>query len=325
MDQMSDTVIKVLIVGVGQLGLRYLEGLAKFEAKLEIVVVDSSLDALDGSKKFWLDLAYVNPLHKITWQNVLNNEQNQVGLAIISTSSLDRLNIIQEVASKMKPAYWILEKLLAQSSNDLVAMQVLTKYSKGVWVNTSRRAMRWHQQLKYQFANKGPLKIKIAGGLWGLACNSIHFIDLASWWSEELLVDVDVDHLDPNWFESKRPGYYEVTGEVLAIFSKGTRLELSSNKNVVNRIMQIETSCGNIWQVDEIRGVATSLTGDSICGHLEFQSELTGSIVSGILESGTCDLPTLLESSSQHAIFLDRMLAHWNKSNQYHDKVVPIT
>jgi len=322
---MSSKGDRLLIVGIGQLGLRYLEGLIKVDRRLDIIVVDSSIDALCIAQKKWLEISKGNLLHNITWKQDLHEAQAPARLAIISTPSLRRISLIEEVADKIRPDYWILEKVLAQSSSELRAMDFLTADSKGVWVNTPRRLMKWHKQLKYQFLNNGPLQVSMIGGGWGLACNSIHFIDLVAWWSGESLDGVETAHLDSEWFESKRPGYFELTGTILVTYSKGTTLELSSKVNVGDRIMEIKTSCGNFWQLDEVKGVASSRDGTTLRGRLEFQSEITGPLVSSILKSGKCDLPTLSESSSQHTVFLDSMLIHWNKSNNLQDKAVPIT
>ena len=58
--------------------------------------------------------------------------------------------------------------------------------------------MDWYKKLKNKFYDLTPLKVEMRGGLWGLACNSIHFIDLISWWTGENVISIDSKKLDPN-------------------------------------------------------------------------------------------------------------------------------
>ena len=185
--------------------------------------------------------------------------------------------------------------------------------------------MSWHQSLKAAFASRRPLEVSYFAGLWGLACNSIHFIDLVAWWSGEALVSVDTSGLDHHWHESKRAGYFEITGELVARFSNGTSLRLISKKDAQAQSIQVALSDGVSWEVDEPAGTARSSIGDQLDGCIEFQSQMSGRLVDNILQQGKCDLPSLDESSSMHTIFLDAMLAHWNFSQNRNDDHVPIT
>jgi hypothetical protein len=185
--------------------------------------------------------------------------------------------------------------------------------------------MSFHQALKEKFSVQRPFEVSYSGGLWGLACNSIHFIDLVAWWSGETLVSVDTGNLDDRWIQSKRPGYYEVTGELIAHYSGGTVLKLGSSHNAPKTQLKVEPADGVFWWVDESGGIATSSDGDKITGQLEYQSTMTPSVVDDILKRGYCGLPAFNESLGMHAIFLDAMLTHWNESQHRNDSCVPIT
>ena len=83
--------------------------------------------------------------------------------------------------------------------------------AEGAWVNTTRRASSWHQQIYEQLPRVQSWQVKGSGGAWGMACNSIHFIDLIAWWTGEELISVDASGLE-KWFPSQRSGFWEVTG-----------------------------------------------------------------------------------------------------------------
>ena len=315
----------LLLVGAGQLGSRYLQGLVASKSELEIIVVDPSSESLETAKSRWIEAGGDESPHQVRWLESLPSDLQRVDVALIVTSSKGRADLINKIAKAIDVRYWVLEKVLTQSSEELRAIQYALTGYEGVWVNTSRRMMSWHQSLKEAFASHGRLEASYCAGLWGLACNSIHFIDLLAWWSGESLVSVDTSGLDHHWHESKRAGYFEITGELVAHFSGGTSLRLSSKEDAHAQPIQVVLSDGIIWDVDEPTGTARSSSGEQFDGRIKFQSQLSGRLVDDILERGECDLPPLDESSEMHAIFLDAMLLHWNLSQNRNDDRVPIT
>jgi hypothetical protein len=315
----------LLIVGAGNLGSRYLQGIVASRSNLVITVVDSSSSSLEIAKLRWIEVGGDESSHQIRWLEALPSYLLRVDVALVVTSSNGRANLIERIANTFKVRYWVLEKVLTQSSGELKTIQSALGGCKGVWVNTPRRVMTWHRSLKEAFAGFGPLKVSYSAGLWGLACNSIHFIDLVAWWSGESLVSVDTTGLNNNWHESKRVGYFEITGELVAHFSGGTSVRVSSKEGVQAQPIEVVLGDGVAWQIDETVGTAQSSIGDQLGGHIEFQSQLSGRLVDDILLRGECALPSLEESSAMHEIFLDAMLAHWNRSQNRNDDLVPIT
>ena len=316
----------IALIGTGQIGSRYLQGLVKVKSKIKILAVEPIPQAQKAAQQCWIEAGGDKSGHEIEWVSDLNYKNSNIDLAIIATSSFNRSVLIKNVRLKINPKYWIIEKVLAQSKTeiDLIKSEVIK--AKGTWVNTPRRLMNWHNQLKSKFYGQGPLRVIKSGALWGLACNSIHFIDLVSWWTGESLLSVNSVGLDRTWFKSKRSGYFDVSGDLFIKFSGGTELVLRSNSESTEDVVSVQIfNNNNFWTIYEDNGIASSSNGTIINGQLEYQSEITGPMVTQILKYGTCDLPTLNESSELHRIFLDSMLVHWNQSNNSNDKQVPIT
>ena len=317
--------VEVLLVGAGQLGSRYLQGLIASKFGLRITVVDVSQKALEIAKSRWIAAGGEESQHQVRWLDSLPQNMHRVDVALIVTPSIGRANLVKRIANSSEVRYWILEKVLAVSSRELKIIQSALVSSDGAWVNTPRRMMAWHRSLRDVFASSCPLEISYSAGLWGLACNSIHFIDLVAWWSGESLESVDIDGLDHLWYKSKREGYAEVTGGIVCTFTGGTKLYLNSKQGANPQPIQVKLSDGIIWQIDETAGTAISSNGGQIDGCIELQSQLTARLIDTILTLGKSLLPTFDESSAMHAIFLDAMLAHWNLSQHCNDDLVPIT
>lgn len=315
----------ICVVGAGQLGSRYLQGLTCSGLDLEITVIDPSSSSLQAAKSRWIEAGGERCHHRIIWANDFPPELEKIDLALVATSAKGRADLVKQIASQISVRFWVMEKVLAQSVEELEIISRATAQSDGAWVNTARRMMVWHRSLKKTFENKGPIKASYSADLWGLACNSIHFLDLISWWMGEKLDSIDSDSLDPHWFESKRAGYFEVTGKLVGDFSKGSTLRLESHDRAEIQPLQIDLADGTTWKIDEVNGVACSTNGDHISGRVELQSQLSGQLVDDILLRGQCDLPSLRESADMHAIFLRAMLKHWTLSQKRNDDRVPIT
>ena len=257
------------------------------------------LGIVEDWDSIWYDQSnYKNKIMQdFTIRNFINKELNRCGISKIKIlRKSDHLEIIVHVA---RPGI-----IFGKSSIDL---DLITS------------------DLKQKIGTDIPKRINLHGGLWGMACNSIHFIDLVEWLTEQHLISVDTTNLDKKWVEAKRPGYYEVTGEISLKFSKGTELLLQSDPIHNNYLINIEISENNFWEINEHEGYMRHSSGELIFGKLSNISEISTEIIHNILKNETCDLTNLRDSCRQHSIILNSFLDHWNKYNNKKDKKVPIT
>ena len=314
----------VLLVGAGQLGSRYLQGLAGVDRQLKIIVVDTSSASLDVARQRLDDVSPATA-HEVHYTTSLDEAPKQVDLAFVVTPAHCRADVVAAISTRHEVNAWILEKVLAQSAQQVEQIERSLKWHSNVWVNTPRRLMAWHQVIKEQFLASGPapLRVRLSGGNWGLACNAIHFIDLVSWWTGAAVHEVEGHGLG-RWQPSNRAGFQEVFGTLMVNFRDGSSLELSCNQSDAPTRIEVETPEG-IWLIDESAGKAVGPNGQEIVGQLNFQSVLTAPLVEKILTAGRCELPSLDDSSAQHRPLLDALLQHWNHSQSRDDMAAPIT
>ena len=315
--------VSILLIGAGQLGSRYLQGLARIESPLDILVVDPSNQSLGIAKERLAEVE--SSTHSIRFLNSIAEGEDPVDLCIITTPAHCRSEVVSTISAQHEVNAWILEKVLAQSSQQVDQIERALAVHPRVWVNTPRRLMAWHQEIKAQLLASGPvsLRVRISGGNWGLACNAIHFIDLVSWWTGENVDSVDGRGLG-DWKPSKRSGFQEVFGSLMVHFRYGSSLELICNQSDAAPSIEVETPQG-IWLIEEMVGKAVGPSGQEITGQLSFQSALTAPLVEQILTFGRCELPSLADSAAQHRPFLDALLQHWNQSHSRQVLAVPIT
>lgn len=315
----------VVITGTGQLGSRHLQGLATCSLPLNIYIQDLSDDSLHMSQKRWLEVAAPNTTqHRLNLCRSLAELPRQVDVAIVATPADIRPAIVAEISEQSMVSYWILEKVLARSVEALQQINNSVGTSGQAWVNTPRRALPWHQAIKDTLVPGRPMQLRVDGGDWGLACNSIHFIDMFAWLTGETLEDCLTDGLNPQWVASKRLGNMEVMGTLEARFSGGSNMQLIARSGDV--VYDFEFTDGeHVWHMDEASGKATRSGGLTIPGRIPYQSEVTGGLVETLLETGSCGLPTLDQSTQIHSVFLRSLLSHWQRHVNAYATEVPIT
>ena len=326
----------ILITGAGQLGSRYLQGLNNCSETLDIYVNDISEQSLQIAKQRWEQVVKtISPdsvsemtvpaiQHKVTFISSFEKIPKKINIAIVATNADVRPQVVKQIEANFEVCYWILEKVLAQSMSMLSEILALTQNSSGAWTNIPRRMMAWHKQIRERLRSESTLKITGSGALWGLASNGAHYLDLVSWWTDEKLRKIDTSKLDSKWIESKRKGFYEITGKITADYSGGTRLVLESRQEGSPFKMKVEGQ-NSVWEIDEIKGVAVGSNGVMIRGKKEIQSFMISKLVDGFLAGKNCELPKLSDSVEMHRIFLCSLLEHWNKVNRRNDETLPIT
>lgn len=314
----------VLLIGAGQLGSRYLQGLAAIEDPLAVTVVDPSEASLGVARE---RLAQVQPAaaHAVQFSTSMEDVPQHLDLALVVTPAHCRARLVTELASRHHVKAWILEKLLAQNCEQLDQIEQDLVGHRHVWVNTPRRLMGWHQAIRSQLlpAGPAPLRVRVSGGSWGLACNAIHFIDLVAWWTKTSVQSVNPAGLD-DWVQSKRAGFHEVFGSLGVTYTDGSELELYCHSGAEHIQITFDTPQGQ-WVIEESAGRVVGPNGQQLSGQLIFQSALTAPLVKQILSEGRCDLPTFAESTVQHRLLLAALLKHWNQSQGCQNSIVPIT
>ena len=321
---MNTPPFNILISGAGQIGSRYLQGLAKCRLPLKIYVQDVFEEFLGRAEQRWNEVLGVEVAHGVSFHSSLESLPRRVDVAIVATTADVRPQVVGEIANLAVVRFWVLEKVLAQNQAGLDDMILHVRNGSGAWVNMPRRMMFWHRQIKSQLGLHRPLSMEVKGGAWGLACNAVHFLDLLSWWTGESLKSVSTARLNPNWFESKRRGYWEVHGTLEAHFSEGSRALLSSRQEEVPVSITASDSHQS-WLINEAGGLATRSDGTEIRGRLSYQSELSAPLVETIHASADCDLPTLQESAAIHRIFIGSLQEHWMRAGHPTVIGVPIT
>ena len=310
---------KVLIAGGGQLGSRYLQGLAKYGSSLQIYVYDISNNSLDLCKKRWIESQPLSH-HSVFYINELSLLPKTLDLAIVSTTADVRLSVILDIKAKTKVDNWILEKILAQSINELDSLRNELIENNSVWVNTPMFIYPLYRQIKDHSPNRQRI-IANFKGFNGLACNSIHYIDLINRWNNSRITEVKTNRLNKSWHPSPRSKFEEIYGEIKVFYEDKSVLTLS--KELKDKDFLIKIKIGDlVWDVSEKKRLATNNLGKRICAGTLMQSEMTSDLIYKIFNGLDTFLPTLEQSYYQHKFYLNSLIKHKNLfSNEIYNHV----
>ena len=311
----------IVLVGAGQLGSRYLQGLSKFSEALSIFVIDVNQSSLDNAKLRWQEALIEPSFHSIKFQDSMENLPEKTDIAIISTSSNVRELVVKNLQAVTSVTNWILEKVLTQKITALNSLDFLL--GQTAWVNTYFRTLPWFKEIKNN-TSKSPIHVEVTGGNWGIACNTIHFIDFIHWWTGENILSFDHSGLENKWQKAKRIGFWEINGCLAVNFSNGSTATLKSDDSNAPFLIKIKSDKEE-WEIDWDNGIAKRNDDFILKGKVLYQSEMTSNLLESILYNNICELPTISVSVKQHKPFLESLLSHWNKVHKSHIEGLPIT
>jgi predicted dehydrogenase len=295
----------IVIIGAGNLGRRHMQGLKLSVSDLQIIVVDTNRDALILAKKYYADCGLGGRLK--TYMR-LEEVQEPIDIAIVATTANSRLKIFRSLIN-LGVKYLVIEKIAFNSLQDIEEARKLIKNSNSVcWVNCPRRLYSYYQDLKISLSAHYIESFNISGGGFGMACNSIHFIDLLSFLTNSGIDKIDMSKVT-DIEESKRKGFYEFFGNISGVLDNGTSFSFTCEKKTSTPLYNISMVFeGGGVEIDEMAKTATLSLPKSIplkCDFdMPYQSLLTGALVDEIIATGSSNLVGFEESMRQHIPFV---------------------
>ena len=305
----------ILIIGFGNIGYRYLEGILLSNQNIEITIYDINNDQFKKIDKLLYKQKKIYPCTS------LNEIKTYYDICIISTTSSVRVSIINKINQlNVKIKYWIIEKILSPNLNHLRAIES-TNLPLSTYVNFPRRIMPLYVELKkkIQLLDYKKINIEYHANDWNLISNSLHFIDLLSWLFDCNLIDINTDHLKNDWFINRNDMYYDNYGIINCYFNKNIILKLQSNKIHNNLetnkkyvkskfVIHLDKVNINIYESDNLIKLNEQTI---IVSNFLLQSQLSRNIVNEIFDMNKCSLSLLNQSIKMHKIYLSALEKKW--------------
>lgn len=299
--------IRVLLVGAGQIGSRHLQALARLDRPASITVVEPSPDAQRTARARFDEVpAPARPPLEV----VAAMPQGDFDVAIVATGADVRRPVVEALLAHAGVGALLLEKVLFQRLEDYDAVgELLERRQVPAWVNCAQRMWPLFAEAKRRYPGSGPVELLVEGARWGLGCNAIHNLDFLPYLTGQAAMQLE-SRLDPGTVPAKRTGYVEFTGTLVARDLAG------------NRVVQTSSRAGDTPFSMRVRTRDAETMLDA--GAVPRQSELTHLVVQSLVDAQCCELPRYAESAAVHRAMLKVFLSHLGSGEGARD-VCPIT
>lgn len=320
-----------LIIGAGQLGSRHLQGLLKSAQKQAIYVLDPSKKSLEISATRANEIIHSHPVNYVSNWNKLPKEFN---LVIVATAANVRQKVVAQLLEGFKVDYLVLEKILFQDLKSYKKIGDLLKKTKTkTWVNHPRRMFKHYKTIKKKLSkSKEKIIFQVVGGNWGLACNSLHFIDLCSFLTGKRVNEIDFEWVDNKIHESKRKNNIEFTGSVKGRMNDNSSFIITSFNKELSDVSIYISSASQRWSIHEGKAQKISYRSkennfNEVITNIktEFQSTLTTTLANEIFESGDCNLPSFEDACASHIPFINASVKKYIEITGADTNICPIT
>lgn len=310
----------IAIIGAGQLGRRHLQGLAQSNLKANLYVVDPSESSLEAARLSLDEVQSQGVQEKfLHYCGSVADLPVRMDLVIVATTADVRLDVLQALCASAPPRYLVLEKVLFQRLADYhVAEQLFTEHGIVAWVNCTRRIFPVYQNLREFFSDDQVRSMEVAGGEWGLGCNSIHFLDFLQFLAGAGQVSILTDGLSPEVIKSKRSGFVEFSGTLRGNIGNAEFRLTSVAGSSKRHLISLHASGSKSVFIDEARGELWKHEGSEAKLEkfsLPYVSQTSRTLAEDILNTSYCQLTPYSESKILHIPLLQALGCHLSGSS----------
>lgn len=309
---------RVLVAGCGNFGSWWVVGLLRdqsidcihiydpFHNPVSVIESRATSSLLPSSNLVNSRIRYFNDLQLL---------DDSYTLIILSCNSSSRLRLFQEILRITDSHYWVLEKVLTSSLDELSVFKKLCK-GRNVYVNHSRRFQPLWLEVSRQLNSLGLINFIYQDlGPWELASNSFHFIDVISWLFGVNLISASV--ISGTWRDSevRSSGYYDLDGSLMLTYENNISHIINRNKSYDTNIYKFcmnksNSSCQKLL-VDELVGFKNLLTGHTHNLTMDDWSSMVPLFTTSLFFSGISLLPSFDSIASNTEIALQSFRRSW--------------
>jgi len=328
--------MKYNIVGMGNIGLRYLQSILNNDENLEVMCYDISKNFEDKTYSFLSENSLANKkINKINFSSsleLLEDSTDNETIVILATTAEKREELILKFAKKT-PKLIVSEKLVCTSRESyLNLIKELNEINyNDVLVNFFPRNQSFFWGLNSELQNNREFKMSVEIPRLGLACNGIHLIDIFLWLSGSYKYKYTERSFHHETYEQKRPGFYDFAG-LIEIESKVNSSSLILRDDNSSPLMNlrdnnygfehyIDISFKNaddntdknyryymfdelLFTNDESTNDEKNYRGTNKCNLFHVSEYICNEIISYV-EDGKCRLPNIFDAYHSHSVLFD--------------------
>ena len=285
-----------VIIGFGGMGCRHTQSLINTSQFNAIFILEPSDHVFEKNS----DLIGIKNYNNIYRIKALKEVLIEIDIIILATLADIRFQYFKESLA-LTPRFILLEKVIFQSKVEFQnSIDLLQQKSVRVFGNLPRRYFKNYNLVKSK--NLDINKVSITGPDFGLLCNSIHYIDLVQYLTNERVIK---HCASMGWCaaENKRGAtFLEGEGTLIFTTEKGVVLEIVSDSKMYTDLVVEIRSASKIFRFNESKceGLEISDKGiEQLDFHPIYSSILTAKALDDMY-SESCLFPELQELSSSH-------------------------
>jgi hypothetical protein len=325
--------VKIAILGCGQIGSRHLQSLALLDEPAEIHLVDPLEQSLQTAEAHFTQAVVPESADEFRLVRHRSTDllPKSLDIAIVASSSMQRATLCEDLIAASEPRFIILEKFLfprvvdfARIENLLIAKRI------PAYVNQWLAATDAFLRIATDFLGS-PVQMRVSGTGWGLCCNAVHYIEPFQYLTGRKSLSLERTDFLEGFQDSKRSGYREIFGELAISTADGSCLQLSCDPGPAEDAVHIDIANSRQAVAIEfcVDRFVCRFKGDGQIKEatlpIPMQSQLTHLIIRDLLSNEKCRLPELATSSTQHLLVLNAFLDHFRKSDPSVGEICPIT
>ena len=310
---------KIGIIGAGNLGIRHLQALTLLKEACQITVMDVNPKALRKAEPIFKETPGAQK-HEAHFVPGISSMPTAMDIVIIATGADVRRKVIEELLEQAYVSYLVLEKVLFQHLEDYGAVTGLLEQKQvKVFVNCPRRMHPIGAFLKQKLADAKEMEIMYCASDWSLGCNAIHILDFIAYLAGSQDIEIDISGLDPQYQQSKRSGFLEITGTIRGSMGRCRAFALSSYQKQgfpVSTVILSDICRIHImeWKKElEYADASTGWEWQKQTFEIPYQSHLTNLTVEELLSSGSCRLTPFQESCRLHIALEEQLIPYFEK------------
>lgn len=290
-----------LVVGFGNIGCRHVQSLLELDYVYKVLIIEPNKDVFNANLK---RINASESLSRIEHLQDVYSISGEVDFAVIATSAQPRLEIMRKlIVYGIK--HILLEKVVFQSETQFnEAIRLVEDSMVNVKCNFVNRYYKNYYRIKSTIKKDSRVVMTVSGGDFGLACNSLHYVDLFSFLVSERLDLVDYKLVENNTPNRRGDIYKEVVGTMLwKCELSDSILMINSDPNRIGGVEIVITIGSTVHLLNEQVLSHWCIEPDKELMNSEFEirgsSKLT-SIIMDDMMNGKCWLPSLRETKMIH-------------------------
>lgn len=235
--------MRVVVIGTGAIGKRYLQGLSQLADSVELYYYDRDSGVSQSVPTFLESCSIASARFCDLNECGLVDHIDRRTVVVLATTADSRFDMLNRVLD-CHPFAILAEKPLVRTIDDYEVIQKKsTLLGIPIFVNFLSHMMPIYRELATELIGESQINVNVSlPSGWGMACVGIHSFELFTWLSKAASFEIQESKI-VDVFRQKRQEFYDIAGHIKVSNLNGSSLVVSSNSST--NLSSVEIRFGN--------------------------------------------------------------------------------